>query len=81
MIASERSVTLTIQLPGDLARVRLPEAVDRRLQALLDKQDRGELLTADEQAEAEGLVELAELFSLIRLRAESAMAERSDESR
>jgi hypothetical protein len=39
----------------------LPEGVDRRLHALLDKQDRGEELTADERAEAEGLVTLAAL--------------------
>jgi len=36
---------------------------------LLDKQDRGEALTDDESAEAEGLVELAELLTLLRLRA------------
>jgi hypothetical protein len=49
----------------------LPEGVERRLHALLDKQARGEPLTEDEVAEAEGLVDLADLLSLIRLRASS----------
>jgi hypothetical protein len=49
--------------------VELPEGVDRRLQSLLDKQDRGEPLTEDERAEAEGLVELNDLLSLLKLRA------------
>ena len=56
-------------MPQDLARLSLPEGVDRRLHALLDKQDRGEALTDDERAEAEGLVELADLLSLLKLRA------------
>jgi hypothetical protein len=43
--------------------------IDRRLQVLLDKQDRGQPLTEDEGLEAEGLVELADLLSLLRLRA------------
>jgi hypothetical protein len=52
-----------------MAGLMLPEGVDRRLHSLLDKQDRGEPLTEDELAEAEGLVNLAELLSLLRLRA------------
>jgi hypothetical protein len=35
-------------------RLHLPEGVDRRMQTLLDKQDDGTALSADEQAEAEG---------------------------
>jgi hypothetical protein len=35
---------------------------------LLDKQDRGESLSEDEQVEAEALVDLAELLTLLRLR-------------
>ena len=64
------SVQLEIELPEDLARFRLPEGVQKRLQALLDKQDNGDSLTGDEQREAEGLVNLADMLSLIRLRAE-----------
>jgi hypothetical protein len=66
---SSHRVHLEIELPNDMAGLMLPEGVDRRLQSLLDKQDRGEPLTEDEAAEAEGLVDLAELLSLIRLRA------------
>ena len=51
-----------------LARLTLPSGVHRRLQVLLDTQDRGDGLTDDEQAEAEGLVELADLLTLMRLR-------------
>jgi hypothetical protein len=63
-------VQVDLELPAGLARLRLPEAVDRRLHALLDKQDRGEALSAEESAEAEGLVDVAELLTLLRLRAE-----------
>ena len=64
------TVTLELDLPADLARFRLPEAVAARLQALLDCQDSGQPLTAQERAEAEGLVNVAELLTLLRLRAE-----------
>lgn len=64
------SVQMEIELPEDLARFRLPEGVQKRLQALLDKQDGGALLSVDEQREAEGLVNLADMLTLIRLRAE-----------
>jgi hypothetical protein len=59
----------TIEIPADLARFRLPEAVQARLQHLLDKQDDGQPLNHDEKREAEGLVELAEFLSLLRLHA------------
>lgn len=65
---------VSMELPASAARLRLPEAVDRRLHALLDKQDRGEGLTEDERAEAEGLVELSESLSLLRLRAKPRRA-------
>ena len=58
--------------PWDAARLRLPEGVHRRLQWLLDKQDAGEELTADERLEAEGLVDLAELLTLMRLRVDES---------
>ena len=64
------TMTLEIDLPGDLGRFRLPEAVAARLQFLLDRQDSGQPLTAEEREEAEGLVDLAELLTLLRLRAE-----------
>jgi hypothetical protein len=64
------TLTLEVDLPDDLARFRLPEAVVARLQTLLDRQDSGQFLTAQEREEAEGLVDLAEFLTLLRLRAE-----------
>jgi hypothetical protein len=61
-------VTIELAIPTDLERFTLPEGVNRRLQDLLDRQDRGETLSASERMEAEGLVNLAELLSLLRLR-------------
>jgi hypothetical protein len=63
-------VQIKIELPDDLARFRLPEGVQARLATLLDKQDGGQPLTDSEQREAVGLVDLADLLSLLRLRAE-----------
>lgn len=67
-MSASAKVQLEIEVPADLARLQLPEGVDRRLQALLDKQDGGTPLSPDEQAEAEGLVELADLLTLLRMR-------------
>lgn len=64
-----RHIHFAVELPGDLRRLKLPVAVHRRLQSLLDRQDSGERLSAQERAEADGLVNLAELLSLLRLRA------------
>jgi hypothetical protein len=64
------TLTLEVELPADLARFRLPGAVAARLQSLLDRQDSGQSLTAQEREEAEGLVDLAEFLTLLRLRAE-----------
>jgi hypothetical protein len=55
-------------MPDDLARFRLPPAVNKRLHTLLDRQDTAAQLTAAERKEAEGLVKLAELPSLLQLR-------------
>jgi hypothetical protein len=65
-------INIELDVSDDLARLALPRGVNRRLQCLLDKQDRGESLTDDERAEAEGLVELADLLTLLRLRVERA---------
>lgn len=64
------TLTLDIELPSDLARFRLPEAVANRLQTLLDLRDSGQPLTTPERDEAEGLVDLAEFLTLSRLRSE-----------
>jgi hypothetical protein len=65
------SVKIEIEIPDDLARLRLPDGGQERLHTLLDKQDHGQPLTdSEQQREAEGLVNLADLLSLLRLRAE-----------
>jgi len=62
-------IVIEVEIPSDLERFTLPEGVNRRLQSLLDRQDRGESLSEAERVEAEGLVDLADLLSLLKLRA------------
>jgi hypothetical protein len=63
-------ISIQLEVPDDLKRFRLPAGVQARLEELLDEQDRGNALSLKERAEAEGLVNLAELLTLLRLRAE-----------
>lgn len=63
-----QNATVNIEMPIAAEKIQLPKAVDKRLQDLLDRQDGGEKLTAQERKEAEGLVELSEMLSLMRLR-------------
>ena len=65
-----QAIQFEVEMPGDLARFRLPKGVQKRLQSLLDKQDEGRALTPAEKREAEGLVDLTEVLSLLRLRAQ-----------
>jgi len=58
-----------VEIPIELTQFQLPQAVRARLQFLLDRQDEGQPLSQAECQEAEGLVELAEFLSLLRLRA------------
>jgi hypothetical protein len=67
-----RSVVVELDMPGDLKQFRLPRGVNRRLQQLLDRQSLTGKLSAAERLEAEGLVDLAEMLTLLRLRAERA---------
>ncbi len=57
-----------IELPATLSQFKLPPGVNQRLQQLLDRQDNGETLADNERQEAEGLVDLAEFLTLLRLR-------------
>ena len=59
-----------IQIPTELACFELPQAVQERLQLLLDQQDSGVVLSTAEHLEAESLVEIAEFLSLLKLRAQ-----------
>jgi hypothetical protein len=70
-----RSLVIEVEMPGALRQFRFPKALDRRLQGLLDKQDRGEKLTPAERREAEGLVEVSRTLSLLKSRVERATAE------
>lgn len=58
-----------LDLSKDIAARRLPKGVAARLTELLDKQDAGQPLTTAERREAEGLVELSEFLSLLKMRA------------
>jgi hypothetical protein len=65
-----QTVAIEVEMPDDLVQFRLPAGINARLQYLLDRQDSGIALSVAERQEAEGLVNLAELLSLLRLRAE-----------
>jgi len=67
-----QAVAFQLEVPDDLAKFHLPDGVQHGLDWLLDRQDRGQPLTGDERREAEGLVSLADLLTLLRLRAERA---------
>lgn len=64
------TLTIDVDLPSDLEKCRMPAAVQQRLDHLLDQQDSGQDLTDQERREAEGLVDLAEFLTLLRMRAE-----------
>ena len=60
---------MQLTIDARLVKFELPSAVQKRLQDLLDRQDKGEPLSQMEYAEAEGLVELVEFLSMLKLRA------------
>jgi hypothetical protein len=64
------TLTVEVELPDDMPRLHLPPAVAARLQNLLDRQDAGQVLSEEEREEAEGLVNVAEFLTLLRLRKE-----------
>ncbi|NEQ53870.1 MAG: hypothetical protein F6K11_27690 [Leptolyngbya sp. SIO3F4] len=57
----------------ELTHFELPNAVQTRLQYLLDQQDEGHLLSLEEQEEAYGLIGLAEFLSFVHLRSTRRM--------
>ncbi len=65
-----QTISLEIEVPGDLGKFRLPQALRAKLQSLLDRQDTGTPLTPTERDEAEALVDMGELLSLLKLRSE-----------
>jgi|GEM_PF-3182271 len=72
---------------NELTQFQLPQAVHdsaeptlrERLQFLLDRQDAGTTLSDPERREAEGLVDVTEFLSLLRLRLEAYTQEMADE--
>jgi hypothetical protein len=64
------TASIEFPIPAGIRGFKLPRGVQGRLEALLDKQDGGKTLSAAERREAEGLVELAEFLSLLKLRAQ-----------
>jgi hypothetical protein len=71
-----QSVQIELPLAKELKRFRMPKALDRRLQELLDKQDREGKLTRTERGEAKALVEVSDLLSLLKLGATRARPRR-----
>ena len=59
-----------VEIPIELTKFQLPEAVHARLQFLLDCQDTGNALSQNERQEAQGLIDLAEFLSLLFLRSQ-----------
>jgi hypothetical protein len=66
------SVLVELDLPKDWRQFRLPPALHARLQELLDRQDSNGKLLARERREAQALTQLADMLSLMKLRAEAA---------
>ncbi len=64
-------VTIQLEMPASLESFTLPPCVDQRLQELLDKQGREGFLMDRERVETEGRVNLADLLSLLKMKAKS----------
>ncbi|MFN9156224.1 MAG: hypothetical protein ACK6D5_00525 [Planctomyces sp.] len=74
------TVAVELELPEDWQALRLPEALQERLQNLLDLQDTQGGLTSQERREAEALVQLVDMLALMRLRADPAQSPRRKET-
>ena len=69
-VLMSKTIHLPMPATGEVGQLRLPGGVQRRLDELLDRQDKGIKLSVSERREAEGLVEMAEWLSLLKLRAQ-----------
>ncbi|MFM9964115.1 MAG: hypothetical protein ACKV2Q_23170 [Planctomycetaceae bacterium] len=63
-----QTVMIQLDFPKDWRTFRMPRGLQSRLQELLDRQDQTGKLTRRERQEANALAELAEMFSLMKLR-------------
>jgi hypothetical protein len=66
-----QNTLVKIEMPFSSSQFKLPKGVNNRLQKLLDRQDKGLKLTSAEKKEAEGLVDLSEMLSLLRKHAKA----------
>ncbi len=71
-----QNTLVKIEMPFSSGQFKLPKGVDNRLQKLLDCQDKGEKLSSAEKEEAQGLVDLSEMLSLLCLRSERVWREK-----
>jgi hypothetical protein len=62
------NVQVPVEVMEEVAALRLPARADQHLQSLMDRNNEGRL-SAEEQQELEGLVELSEAISLLRAKA------------
>jgi hypothetical protein len=67
-LSMKAAISIELPIPAGISEFNLPPGVKRRLTTLLDRQDSGKPLTTSERREAEGLVEMAEFLSLLKLR-------------
>ncbi len=58
-----------LELPSNWKKFGMPRALVRRLHELLDRQDMGGRLSAQERREAQALVDLSEMLSHLKLQA------------
>ena len=63
-----RPVFVELDLPKPWRKFRLPPALDGRLRELLDRQDHDGKLSPRERQEAEELVELVDILTLMKAR-------------
>ena len=70
-----QNAIIEIEMPPSIRKFKLSKGVNNRLQELLDRQDSGKALTVAEKSEAEGLVDLAEMLSLLNLRSKRVRRE------
>ena len=74
------TVTVELELPEDWQALQRPEALQERLQDLLDRQDALGSLSSQERREAQALVQLVDTLALMRLRAEAVQNARRKET-
>ena len=74
------TVTVELELPEDWQALQLPEALQERLQDLLDRQDAQGSLSSQERREAQALVQLVDTLALMRLRADAVQNARRKET-